>query len=67
MPTSSSVSPAHQSRIEWKTLWCLFDRITPGYLRDLKWFSANYAEDKPDNLRELKSKLDQPFKGVRRS
>lgn len=44
-------------------LWCIFDRITPGYLGDLKGFSAQYSEAHADNLRVLKEKLDNPVKG----
>lgn len=44
-------------------LWCIFDRITPGYLGDLKSFSSKYNETHPDNLALLKTRLDQPVKG----
>lgn len=41
-------------------LWCIFDRVTPGYLGDLKSFSSTYNETRPDNLSLLKARLDQP-------
>jgi SNF2 family DNA or RNA helicase len=44
-------------------LWCIFDRVTPGYLGDLKTFSSQYNEAQPDNLRALKAKLDSPVAG----
>jgi SNF2 family DNA or RNA helicase len=40
-------------------LWCLFDRIVPGYLGDLKSFSRMFREDAPERFNELKRKLDQ--------
>lgn len=45
-------------------LWCLFDRLTPGYLGDLKSFSKNYGEGDPEKLVALKSLLDQPAGAV---
>lgn len=41
-------------------LWCLFDRLTPGYLGDLKSFSRDYGEGDPEKLVALKQLLDQP-------
>ncbi|MBM6583249.1 hypothetical protein ILT44_23895 [Microvirga sp. BT689] len=41
-------------------LWCIMDRLVPGYLGDLKTFSATYREDAGDQLIALKKKLDQP-------
>jgi superfamily II DNA or RNA helicase len=41
-------------------LWCLFDRIVPGYLGDLKTFSKTFRHDAVQELTELKAKLDAP-------
>jgi len=43
-------------------LWCLFDRIAPGYLGDLKSFSKTYREDNDVRLKELKHNLDSPIR-----
>lgn len=51
-----------ENRIE--DLWCIMDRIVPGYLGDLKTFSAQYGEESPDALKTLKSKLDAPRNGA---
>lgn len=40
-------------------LWCIMDRIAPGYLGDLKAFATAHAEETPEGLRHLKAKLDQ--------
>ncbi|MGJ4896682.1 MULTISPECIES: DEAD/DEAH box helicase [unclassified Bradyrhizobium] len=45
-------------------LWCIFDRLVPGYLDDLKTFSRTYREDAPDKLTELKKALDTPIDGA---
>ena len=47
-----------ENRLE--DLWCIMDRLTPGYLGDLKGFSATYSEEDPTRLRDLKRKLDTP-------
>ncbi|WP_156311817.1 DEAD/DEAH box helicase [Methylobacterium platani] len=47
-----------ENRLE--DLWCIMDRLTPGYLGDLKGFSGVYGEEDPDRLRDLKRKLDEP-------
>ncbi|MEQ8297412.1 MAG: DEAD/DEAH box helicase [Nitratireductor sp.] len=41
-------------------LWCIMDRIVPGYLGDLKAFVANYENGGEEDLKRLKSKLDLP-------
>ncbi|WP_137113362.1 DEAD/DEAH box helicase [Mesorhizobium sp. GR13] len=41
-------------------LWCIMDRIVPGYLGDLKGFVATYEEGGEDDLRRLKVRLDSP-------
>jgi SNF2 family DNA or RNA helicase len=41
-------------------LWCIFDRLIPGYLGDLKTFSTTYREDAEEKLIELKKMLDMP-------
>jgi superfamily II DNA or RNA helicase len=45
-------------------LWCIFDRLVPGYLEDLKTFSKTYRENAPDKLTELKKMLDTPIEGA---
>ncbi|WP_119390614.1 DEAD/DEAH box helicase [Taklimakanibacter lacteus] len=51
-----------ENRIE--DLWCIMDRIVPGYLGDLRSFSAQYGEESFDALKSLKSKLDEPQRGA---
>ncbi|WP_455269279.1 DEAD/DEAH box helicase [Rhizobium herbae] len=46
-----------ENRLE--DLWCLMDRVAPGYLGDLKSFSKIYGEEDPAALTELKQKMDQ--------
>jgi superfamily II DNA or RNA helicase len=41
-------------------LWCIFDRIVPGYLGDLKTFSRTCLPDAPEELKKLKAMLDDP-------
>ena len=39
-------------------LWCIMDTVQPGYLSDLKSFSAKYEKDaNQDSFQELKSRL----------
>jgi superfamily II DNA or RNA helicase len=45
-----------ENRLE--DLWCIMDRVAPGYLGDLKTFSATHTEASPEALTELKAKLD---------
>lgn len=47
-----------ENRLE--DLWCIMDRLTPGYLGDLKSFSSTYCDDDAGQLRALKRKLDEP-------
>jgi len=47
-----------ENRLE--DLWCILDRLTPGYLGDLKSFSSTYGTEEADALRALKRKLDEP-------
>jgi hypothetical protein len=47
-----------ENRLE--DLWCIMDRIAPGYLGDLKTFSAAHREENTSALTELKAKLDKP-------
>lgn len=47
-----------ENRIE--DLWCVMDRVAPGYLGDLKSFSTKYGGEDPQALKELKVKIDQP-------
>ncbi|MER9171186.1 DEAD/DEAH box helicase [Mesorhizobium australicum] len=46
-----------ENRIE--DLWCIMDRVSPGYLGGLKAFSKTYGGESADALKELKQKLDQ--------
>lgn len=41
-------------------LWCIMDRIVPGYLGDLKGFIATYENGDEDDLKRLKAMLDRP-------
>ncbi|GAA5624734.1 hypothetical protein Brsp04_04636 [Brucella sp. NBRC 12952] len=47
-----------ENRLE--DLWCIMDRIAPGYLGDLKSFSSTYGDEDPQALAELKGKMDRP-------
>jgi SNF2 family DNA or RNA helicase len=47
-----------ENRIE--DLWCIMDRVAPGYLGGLKAFSKTYGGEDHTRLAELKNKLDQP-------
>ncbi|VFU10489.1 DEAD/DEAH box helicase [Methylocella tundrae] len=49
-----------ENRIE--DLWCVMDRIAPGYLGDLKNFSAEYGGEDPAALKMLKVRLEAPFR-----
>ena len=51
-----------ENRLE--DLWCIMDRVVPGYLGDLKTFSATHTEDAHDALKDLKAKLDEPRLGL---
>ncbi|RCW87569.1 DEAD/DEAH box helicase [Phyllobacterium bourgognense] len=46
-----------ENRLE--DLWCIMDRVGPGYLGGLRDFSRTYNTDNAA-LKELKAKLDQP-------
>lgn len=48
-----------ENRLE--DLWCIMDRLAPGYLGDLKGFSSTYREEDTEQLRTLKGKLDAPI------
>jgi SNF2 family DNA or RNA helicase len=41
-------------------LWCIFDRIAPGYLGDLKTYSRTCRPEAPEELKKLKAMLDDP-------
>jgi SNF2 family DNA or RNA helicase len=41
-------------------LWCIFDRLAPGYLGDLKSFSRTFRPEAPEELTRLKAMLDDP-------
>jgi superfamily II DNA or RNA helicase len=51
-----------ENRLE--DLWCIMDRVAPGYLGDLKTFSATHTDDAHDALKDLKAKLDEPRLGL---
>lgn len=40
-------------------LWCIMDRVVPGYLGDLKGFVSTYEEGTPEDLKRLKARLDE--------
>lgn len=45
-------------------IWCIVDTVQPGWLGDLKSFSAQYERDLDlDRLRTLKGQLERPFGG----
>ncbi|WP_051505566.1 DEAD/DEAH box helicase [Mesorhizobium sp. WSM2561] len=46
-----------ENRIE--DLWCIMDRVSPGYLGGLKAFSKTYGGEDADALKDLKQRLDQ--------
>lgn len=41
-------------------LWCLFDRLIPGFLGDLKSFSKAFQKENREKMSELKRSLDSP-------
>lgn len=41
-------------------LWCLFDRLIPGFLGDLKGFSRAFQKENREKMSELKRSLDSP-------
>jgi SNF2 family DNA or RNA helicase len=45
-------------------LWCLFDRLIPGLLGDLKSFSRTFQQETPEKLSELKRTLDTPLRAA---
>ncbi len=49
-----------ENRIE--DLWAIFDIIHPGFLKDLKGFSASYRDHDLDALKRLKEQLTAPGK-----
>ncbi|MCV0394849.1 MAG: DEAD/DEAH box helicase [Rhizobiaceae bacterium] len=51
-----------ENRLE--DLWCIMDRIAPGFLGDLKSFSSDYADEQPEKLKLLKTRLDEPHGGA---
>jgi hypothetical protein len=51
-----------ENRLE--DLWCIMDRVAPGYLGDLKNFSSTYGDEEPTALIELKAKMDRPQGGA---
>jgi SNF2 family DNA or RNA helicase len=51
-----------ENRLE--DLWCIMDRVAPGYLGDLKSFSAAHKEENATALTDLKAKLDKGHGGA---
>ncbi|MGV8856108.1 MAG: DEAD/DEAH box helicase [Devosia sp.] len=51
-----------ENRLE--DLWCIMDRIEPGYLGGLRDFSKTYNTNSSEPLQALKAKLDQPRPNV---
>lgn len=51
-----------ENRLE--DLWCIVDRIAPGFLGDLKSFSSDYSDEQPEKLKLLKTRLDEPHGGA---
>jgi len=47
-----------ENRLE--DLWCILDRVGPGYLGGLREFSKTYDTESAEPLKALKAKLDQP-------
>ncbi|MDR3468142.1 MAG: DEAD/DEAH box helicase [Xanthobacteraceae bacterium] len=45
-------------------LWCLYDRLIPGFLGDLKSFSRTFQQARPEKLSELKRMLDTPLQAA---
>ncbi|MEN3792180.1 DEAD/DEAH box helicase [Fulvimarina sp. MAC3] len=45
-------------------LWCIMDRIVPGYLGDLKSFAKRYEEGGAEDRAELRQKLEPPKPGA---
>ncbi|AMS40140.1 DEAD/DEAH box helicase [Aminobacter aminovorans] len=41
-------------------LWCIMDRVVPGYLGDLQEFVSTYELGGNEELQQLKAKLDKP-------
>lgn len=41
-------------------LWCIMDRVVPGYLGDLKGFIQTYENGGDEELKRLKAQLDRP-------
>ncbi|MER9800920.1 DEAD/DEAH box helicase [Mesorhizobium sp. M0142] len=50
-----------ENRLE--DLWCIMDRIGPGYLGGLRDFSSRHKDASTETLKQLKAKLDQPEGG----
>lgn len=46
-------------------LWCIMDRVVPGYLGDLKGFVSTYEQGGDEELKRLKDILDKAPEGSR--
>jgi hypothetical protein len=51
-----------ENRIE--DLWCIMDRVAPGFLGALKPFSKMYGDNDAEGLKQLKAKLDAGGDGM---
>ena len=51
-----------ENRIE--DLWCIMDRVFPGFLRDLRSFSRDYRDGDPDRYRALSDQMKQSVGGA---
>jgi superfamily II DNA or RNA helicase len=51
-----------ENRIE--DLWCIMDRVAPGFLGALKPFSKQYGDSNAEALKELKTRLDAGVEGA---
>ncbi|WP_445466509.1 DEAD/DEAH box helicase [Faunimonas sp. B44] len=47
-----------ENRLE--DLWCIMDRVFPGYLGTLRAFSKEHEDENPASLSALKDKMDKP-------
>ncbi|CAO4164050.1 DEAD/DEAH box helicase [Methylorubrum populi] len=51
-----------ENRIE--DLWSIMDRVFPGFLRNLKWFSTTYKDGDLDRYKALSDQMMKPIDGA---
>jgi len=51
-----------ENRVE--DLWCIVDRIFPGFLRDLRSFSQDHRDGDPERYRALSDRMRKPLDGA---